>query len=267
MPLSRYIGNRAGGSSRALILALLASALLHPLLLGSIAFPRLATDEDARILDVTLAHVPAAPEEKTGDRPRFSAPKTAVTPVNVPAIESDSGLPVVHKEVAVEQNHEQNRGLSSVLPPVAIAPVQPNLALRALNQARDLTVAVREAPSPRVLRWRSGQPPQAYEVERYIEEWAQKVERIGNLNYPEAARRQRLFGSLRVSVTLDAGGQVLDAYIERTSGQPVLDAAALHIIELAAPFASFGPALRAQTDQLVISRGWNFSRGDRLGSQ
>jgi protein TonB len=97
----------------------------------------------------------------------------------------------------------------------------------------------------------------------YVEAWRQKVERVGNLNYPDAARG-RIYGSLRLTVAIKADGTVDTIQVDRPSGHDVLDRAAEKIVHLAAPFAQFPPNIRRDTDILVITRTWTFARGDRL---
>ncbi|EIK54901.1 TonB domain-containing protein [Stutzerimonas stutzeri TS44] len=101
----------------------------------------------------------------------------------------------------------------------------------------------------------------------YRDEWRKKVERIGNLNYPDEARRQRIYGSLRMLVTINRDGTVQELRVLESSGQPVLDEAALRIVRLAAPFAPFSGELGQKFDQVEIIRTWRFERGDRLSSR
>lgn len=97
----------------------------------------------------------------------------------------------------------------------------------------------------------------------YVEDWRQKVERIGNLNYPEGARG-RLYGSLRVTVSIKSDGSLDDIQVDRPSEHKVLNEAALKIVRLAAPYAAFPPEIRKDTDILVITRTWTFAPGDKL---
>src|SRR6266850_6155314 len=99
----------------------------------------------------------------------------------------------------------------------------------------------------------------------YVEDWRQKIERIGNLNYPETARG-RIYGSLTLTVSINSDGSLAAMDLERSSGYKILDAAAQQIVRLAAPYAKFPPDIRKETDILVITRTWHFARGDRLFS-
>jgi protein TonB len=101
----------------------------------------------------------------------------------------------------------------------------------------------------------------------YRDEWRKKVERIGNLNYPDEARRQQIYGSLRMLVTINRDGTVQELRVIESSGQPVLDEAALRIVRLAAPFAPFTGELAQKFDQVEIIRTWRFERGDKLSSR
>lgn len=100
----------------------------------------------------------------------------------------------------------------------------------------------------------------------YVESWRQKIERIGNLNYPDAAKG-RLYGSLVLTVVIKSDGSLDHVEIDRSSGHKVLDAAARRIVELGAPYARFPESMSRDTDQLVITRTWSFTTSDRLQAQ
>ena len=99
----------------------------------------------------------------------------------------------------------------------------------------------------------------------YKDEWRKKVERIGNLNYPDEARRQQIYGNLRLLVSINHDGSLYEVLVLESSGQPLLDQAAQRIVRLAAPFAPFTGDL-ADIDRLEIIRTWRFAKGDRLSS-
>lgn len=91
-----------------------------------------------------------------------------------------------------------------------------------------------------------------------MEAWRAKVERVGNLNYPDAARKQNLSGSLILDVALNADGSINQITVRRSSRQKILDDAAIRIVELASPFAPFPEQIRKGTDILHITRTWQF---------
>lgn len=100
-----------------------------------------------------------------------------------------------------------------------------------------------------------------YRFARYEEDWRNKVERVGTLNYPAEARG-KLYGSLRLEVTIRPDGSVDSVKLERSSGLKILDDAAFRIVRMAAPYGVFPPDIRKDTDLLVITRTWFFGSGD-----
>ena len=92
----------------------------------------------------------------------------------------------------------------------------------------------------------------------YLASWVQKIEAIGNLNYPREARLKKLNGRLRMSVRLNSTGEVIGVEITSSSGTSVLDEAARRILRMAEPFAPFPEELRERADQIVIIRTWDF---------
>lgn len=108
-----------------------------------------------------------------------------------------------------------------------------------------------------------------YRFARYVEDWRIKVERIGNLNYPEAARKGKLYGNLQLTVSIRADGSLEAIEINRSSGEKILDQAAINIVKLSGQngFAPFPPDISQDTDVLHITRTWVFAPSDTLLSQ
>lgn len=102
-----------------------------------------------------------------------------------------------------------------------------------------------------------------YRFAQYEEEWRNKVERVGTLNYPAEARG-KLYGTLRLEVTIRPDGSVDSVRLDRSSGLKVLDEAAFRIVRMAAPYGVFPPDIRKDTDLLVITRTWFFGQGDAV---
>lgn len=94
----------------------------------------------------------------------------------------------------------------------------------------------------------------------YLAAWRQRVEAVGNRYYPTASLRYGIFGRLRLLVSVRSDGQLEDVRILESSGQRVLDQAAIRIVRMAAPFPPFPAALRADTDRLDIVRTWQFEQ-------
>jgi len=98
----------------------------------------------------------------------------------------------------------------------------------------------------------------------YMSSWIAKVERIGNMNYPEAARRQGIEGKLVLSVDILPDGSIDQIRVLRSSGHSVLDEAAIRIVRLASPFAELPEQITEQVDILTITRTWQFSSAGGL---
>jgi len=105
-----------------------------------------------------------------------------------------------------------------------------------------------------------------YRFAQYEEDWRVKIERIGSLNYPPEARG-RVYGNLRLTVSIRPDGNVESIELDRSSGLKVLDAAAFKIVRMATPFAVFPPDIRRDTDLLVITRTWFFGQGDKIWTE
>lgn len=112
-----------------------------------------------------------------------------------------------------------------------------------------------------------GARAQEYRFATYVESWRQKVEKIGNLNYPVEAKEQKIYGRLRMTVSIKADGSIEKLEINQSSGYKVLDEAAKRIVNLAAPFAPFPDNIRKDTDILSITRTWSFTKQDSLSSE
>jgi protein TonB len=104
---------------------------------------------------------------------------------------------------------------------------------------------------------------QEYVYAGYLRAWVDRVERVGNLNYPDEARRRRLSGTLVISVAIRRDGSVERAEVIQSSGVKLLDAAALRIARLAEPYPPL-PKTEENIDVLHVTRTWNFLPGGEL---
>ncbi len=155
--------------------------------------------------------------------------------------------------------------------PVPVAPEPKALLSGADLAARTLAIARLEAQVSRNIDEYNKRPRKnfvgarasEYRFAQYVDDWRQKVERIGNINYPEGARG-KMYGSLVLEVSLKPDGEIESLAVMRSSGFQLLDRAAERIVRMAAPYSPFPPDVRKDTDILVITRTWHFAQGDRL---
>lgn len=118
------------------------------------------------------------------------------------------------------------------------------------------------AKRPRVQRMTSASTRAAEDAE-YLLGWTERVETVGNRNYPAEAKSRRITGDLRLLVAVRADGGVTEIRVLKSSGHALLDNAAVRIVRLSAPFAPFPPEVRARHDIIEIIRTWQF-RSDRV---
>jgi protein TonB len=139
--------------------------------------------------------------------------------------------------------------------------VQKSLEIARLEaQIRREWQAYQERPRKKFIGARASE----YRFAQYVDNWRLKIERIGNLNYPDEARQKKIYGSLQLTVGIKADGEVESVEINRSSRSRVLDQAAVRIVRLAAPFDRFPENIRSDTDILYITRTWTFTRSDQV---
>ncbi|WP_271680085.1 energy transducer TonB [Thermomonas mangrovi] len=102
-----------------------------------------------------------------------------------------------------------------------------------------------------------------YAWAQYLRGWVDRVERVGNLNYPDEARRRRIGGLVVISVGVRRDGSVESTRIIQSSNIPMLDNAAIRIVQLSAPFEPL-PKTREDPDVLHVTRTWQFLPGGEL---
>ena len=98
----------------------------------------------------------------------------------------------------------------------------------------------------------------------YLDTWRRKIEKIGNQNYPEKAKRDKIHGNLTLKVALNQNGTIRDLVIMKSSGKKLLDDAAIRIVRLAAPFKPLTAEMKKDTDVLEIIRVWRFQPDNRI---
>jgi len=101
---------------------------------------------------------------------------------------------------------------------------------------------------------------------QYLEDWRNKVERIGNVNYPEEAKG-KLYGKLLLHVEIKSDGTLVSVTVEKSSGHKVLDEAAMRVVRMASPYAKFPAALKNTTDIISFARTWIFTNADQIRAE
>ncbi|HTY03488.1 MAG TPA: TonB family protein [Rhodocyclaceae bacterium] len=213
------------------------------------------TDEDRR----AKTPLPVSPAEHEGSD--LIEAKKRVTELET---QQQQMLTRLHGDKAVATDNRR----SDRAPPGPPTPSGLDLATAALNLTRLEGQIARsiEEYNKRPRKKFIGARVEEYRFAQYVEDWRQKVERIGNLNYPAAAKG-RVYGSLVLTVIIKSDGNLERVELNRPSGQRILDDAARRIVEMAAPYAPFPDSIRRDTDVVEITRTWSFTTADRLQSE
>jgi len=271
-------------NARLLTWALLAALALHALaILGNaVPVPPVPVRGLApRLMNITLVEpvratrgpeataLPApsaAPEPPAEPAPSASEPVPAVAePPSAPApVPAQSKTPAPKPAAAVSEPAKPDArsaaaGNKSAPPPFNAA----ELMSRSLQMARSATGPQDETGGAREKR--VDLSALTMDEHFYLQAWMLKVEQVGSLNFPDAARRLNQPGGPTLDVAVRADGSVKSIHIVRSSGDQALDDAARGIVNLAAPFAPFPEALRRDYDVLHIVRRWKFDRGQLYG--
>jgi protein TonB len=274
--------------------ALLFSLLIHAILILGIGFHFAKPAPSLPTLDVTLINTSNAEAPKQADylaqannagggnsdkAHRPGAPFSGALPLTqagiapqpmlpaAPAQQIASGPHILTTTAAAATRITQQQDARAEPQPqarTASIPVQQRLAMARLAQeVRDEQEAYARRPRRKYISANTRSVADA----AYQVAWVHRIERIGNLNYPDAARRRNLHGDVVLSVTLGADGDVRGVTINSSSGYRVLDDAATRIVHLAAPF----PPIPVDKDagghritELVITRTWQFLPGNHL---
>ena len=290
-----FIGADVGVSDRLLAATLAASIVLHAVVLALkfSPFDLSVFDRSGPPLEVALVNAKSKTKPTKAEilaqhhldgGGNTDANRRAKTPLPVLPKESNSTELAVASQKVETLEKETRELMTQLRSAAAVAPIVPNPTdvpepplLPSASEIMQRTLeAVRleaqiskemDAYAKRPKRRFVGARAEEYRFARYVEDWRLKVERVGNVNYPENARTQKLYGSLLLTVGIRADGSVESIAVDRSSGQKMLDLAAQKIVEMASPYAPFPSDIKRDTDILYITRTWTFGPGDSLTSQ
>lgn len=223
-----------------------------------------------------LAQVDQAGGGDADEKARPSAPVSAPTPIDQKGLSDQDRVELRKQQLTLSklyfltqseadtaiQKNRQSRAQQADSQPESEAEQRASKIARLQAEIREM--AVNFAKRPRTLTL-TASTRKAIEAS-YLAAWVKKIEHTGNLNYPSEARLKKLSGRLRMSVRINANGEVLDMQITSSSGKTVLDEAARQILRMAQPFAPFSDELRESADQIVIIRTWDF-KSNRFETQ
>ena len=271
-----------------LLVALFVAAIAHVLIILGVNFSTPQPGKINRSIDITLVDTPAkkAPKKAnflaqenqigTGEKKQKHQPPRQQLPSQraseaVPAKKAQAEVPskpkpteklitrkvaekkiaVVHKPVeqATEVKEEKEQPAK-----ISAATLQQQIA----QMGTEIRLNQQSADDPKIMSLNSVSAHK-YVAAQYIEDWQGKVERTGNLNYPEVASKKNFSATLTMDVGIKADGSIYSIRINQSSGNPELDEAAKNIVRMSAPFAPLPMELLKELDVLVITRVWKFT--------
>ena len=273
-------------NSDRLLVMLVVASILHAVLILGVSFEMPKPEKITKSLEIALVRSPSrlAPEKAdylaednqsgSGSAEKKAIPKAEPTPQEGKGRQLEKApnvarAPEVKPQPLLKQAHSEKQVVEDTGTQAHTEVERPRITADALSQqiaefsAEFNKSREDQARRPKVVYINSVNAHR-YKAAAYEKAWQDKVERIGNLNYPDDARRQNLSGALLLSVGINHDGSVYNVQVRRSSGYPVLDDAAVRIVRLAAPFAPFPEALRQDADVLMITRTWKFSNDYRM---
>ncbi len=262
-------------------LAVFLATLIHALVILGLGFePGKKPEQRLPTLDITLvqtnsAKVPKeadylaqANQDGAGNVHERVRPSTAPLPepqtIETPSPDETTTPPTAPQEIQPSNSRARAPAPPPAHPLSATQLIDRSMEIASLNaELNDSVQAYAQRPREKRISARTRE----YKYASYMSDWVAKVERIGTLNFPDEARRTHLSGSLLLDVALNADGSINSIAVLRSSGQRVLDDAALRIVRLAAPYAPFPGEIRTDTDVLHIIRSWEFLSNNQLSTK
>ena len=269
---------------------------LHAALILGVTFTYVTSKPSTHTMEVTLAQQRAKRRPENADflaqfnqvgsgtmekkaimtaptEARFQDTEIRETSQDVP--QSASHKAVEQKQTAITTTARTDHNVTVDSEATETAPQKAEFENKKSLQARALEIASLEAridrqrqiyaKRPRIKRLTSLSTASSADA-FYLNSWRRKIESVGNLNYPQKARKNKLYGSLRLMVAILPDGSLKEVALLESSGHQVLDDAAVRIVRLSAPYAPFPDELRQSTDVLEIIRTWQFRKNSSLRS-
>lgn len=220
---------------------------------------------------------PPTPEPVVAETPQ-EEPEPEPTPPEPEPPQPEKSVEKITQQEAERQVKKVEKPETEVTPEAETAPEpEPrpsarDMMLQARSEIHELqekldrtTKALSERPKKR----RISASTKEFAAAAYMRAWEMKVERIGNMNYPQEARQKGLNGSLMLSVDINPDGSVPSGgiVVSRSSGHEVLDEAAVRIVRLGAPYAAIPDNVLKDNDMLTIIRTWKFETGRGLSTR
>lgn len=281
-PRSLSISAQPQSSSDTLLIALFLAAVVHVFILLGISFSTPKAPKINKQLEITLANTVAkkAPKKASflaqdhqiggGTKNIKPVPKKQTIPSQGaskkkpprPHKSQVASKPKTKQKLITQKQAEHQVVTTEITAPISTI-TRPKLSAEALQrQIAQLGAKIRHsyhASEQTKIKFVNSVSTHKYIAAQYVSDWEQKIEKVGNLNFPEVARKSGFSGTLTTDVGIYPNGSIYSIRITRSSGIKALDDAAKRIIRLSAPFATLPQEMLQELDVLVITRVWRFS--------
>jgi protein TonB len=277
-----FVHSATLSNNDSLLIALFVAAIIHIVLVLGMNFTTPQPERINKSIDITLVNTPAKKEPKkanflaqenqlgSGELTKKPEPPPQTLPSEgnsqvkqIKKIEHEESKPKAAQQIITQPKAEKKVVTASKTAVVSQPENHPQLTAESLQQQiAQLGTEIRQSqPSAdqTKIKFVDSVSAHKYVAAQYMKDWERKVERTGNLNYPEAATKKNFSGTLTMDVGINADGSIYSIRISRSSGNPALDEAAKKIVRMSAPFAQLPLELRKELDVLVITRVWKFS--------
>jgi len=276
-----------------LLLAVFIAAILHIAILLGINFKAPEPAKANKSLEITLSHAPLKKAPKQADylatdhqlgagdhhqKPeplKQSTPAPQIQPILPAKVEQPKKPAIATQKPTPEKVLTQTKAPVKITSPKApdeedadaatevVTPEKPKLTSEALQQQiAQLGEQIRnsqQSAQDSKIKFVNSVSTHKYLASQYVKDWEDKVERTGNLNYPESASKAGSSQTLTMDVGINGDGSIYSMRIVKSSGNQALDEAAKRIVKMSAPFAELPAELLKELNVLVITRVWKFS--------
>lgn len=279
---ARFNPSTVLSNNDSLLIALLVAAMIHAVVILGVNFSTPKPEKINRSIDITLVNTPAkkAPKEAeflaqdnqigagvAGKKPEPPAQKLPSRgdseEKRVEKNSPEESMPKAIQKIITRKKAERKVIAASKAVVIDTFEQRPHLSPETLRQqitqlGTEIRLSQQGSDNSRI-KFIESVSAHKYVAAQYINDWEAKVERTGNLNYPEVAAKKNFSGALTMQVGIRADGSIESMRINKSSGNPALDEAAKRIVRMSAPFAPLPMELQKELDVLMITRVWKFS--------
>lgn len=265
-----------------LLISLFIAAMVHVVIVMGMNFSIPEPEKINRSIDITLIDTPVrnAPKEAkflaqdnqigAGKKSKKPEPPAQKLPSQgnsqrkqINKSIAEISKPKAAQKLATRHAAERKISVADKPDPVSNAEKRPHISAESLHQqVAQLGAEIRlnqQSADDSKIKFVDSVSAHKYIAAQYLKDWEGKVERTGNLNYPEVAAKKNFSATLIMDVGINADGTIYSMRINKSSGNPALDEAAKRIVRMSAPFAPLPTELLKELNVLVITRVWKFS--------